>query len=84
MNKWEKKEKDTFKLDSTLRAKSEIEKESDDKQNTINELWVQIREAIKSEEQLKSHIKEIERNLGCEKEKVQMLSESRDKYMIEL
>ena len=32
------REKDTFKLDSTLRAKGEIEKEIDEKQRVINEL----------------------------------------------
>lgn len=32
------REKDTFRLDSTLRAKSEIEREIEDKQNLINDL----------------------------------------------
>jgi|JI9StandDraft_2_1071091.scaffolds.fasta_scaffold1274492_2 uncharacterized membrane protein len=67
------REKDTFRLDSTLRAKSEVEREIEEKQAVINELRNQLRESVKAEESLRSSIKEIERNLVCEKEKVVML-----------
>lgn len=69
-NQLKEKERDTFKLDSTLRAKNEIERDIEDKQNVINELRNQIRESIKKEENLRSQIREIERNFTCEKEKV--------------
>jgi len=69
-NQLKDKERDTFKLDSTLRAKNEIEWDIEDKQNVINELRNQIRESIKKEENLRSQIREIERNFTCEKEKV--------------
>jgi hypothetical protein len=61
-----------------------VERDIEEKTNVINELRNQLRDSVRKEEGLRASIRELERSLGCEQEKVQMISESRDKYMIEL
>jgi len=77
-------ERDTLRLESTTKQKSEAEKEIEERQQIINSLRNEQRDSVKTEETLRGKIRELERNLEAEHEKAKILQESKDRYEAEL
>ena len=73
------RERDNYKLESTTRAKMEVDRENDDLHTWIGDLQSDIRRMVQKEEELRGMLREKEREVDAEREKVNMANDANDK-----